>query len=190
MTKVRLEIDEVKIFRPKKRWKLYFVVMTEHPTEKDKMILSTFPQEPFKLSERHQNSFAFDTNQQGSEGLFILSREIPADRELNVHVYLRHTREGVRNLGEILKEIESGIGGDSFGIIEDIVGTTSTPWLVIAKKAVPLIGKLLEKIPDRDFGFLSAFERFGPEFESQTDIDREKDFSGDASLVYSWSVDK
>ena len=61
---------------------------------------------------------------------------------------------------------------------------------VVAKKAVPLIGKILSKIPDRDFGFLSGFERFGPEFEEQYEIDREKDFSGDASLVYSWSVDE
>lgn len=190
MTKVRLEIDEVNIFRPKKRWQLYFVVMTEHPEDKDKMIVSTFPQQPFKLSERHNNSFMFDTSDQGSEGLFVLSRELPSDRELNVHVYLRHTRQDVRDLGSILKNIESGLGADAFGLVENIVGTATTPWLVIAKKAVPLVGKILEKIPDRDFGFLSAFERFGPEFETQTDIDRKKDFSGDASLVYSWSVDK
>jgi hypothetical protein len=62
--------------------------------------------------------------------------------------------------------------------------------LVIAKKAVPLLGKILSKIPDRDFGFLSAFERFGSEFEDTYEIDRKKDFSGDASLVYSWSIDE
>ena len=38
-------------------------------------------------------------------------------------------------------------------------------------------------------GFLSAFERFGPEFEDTYEIDRKKEFTGDASLVYSWSVD-
>ena len=46
MTRVRLEIDEVQIHRPKKRWKLYFVIVAEHPTEKDKMIVSTLPQQP------------------------------------------------------------------------------------------------------------------------------------------------
>ena len=189
MTKVRLEIDEVQIYRPKKRWKLYFIIMAEHPTEEDKMILSTVPQEPFKLSKRHDNSFQFDTDEIGSEGLFILSRELPQDRELNVHIYLRHTRNSLRKMGEILKDVENGIGGDAFGIVTDIVGTTTVPWLVIAKKAVPMIGKILAEIPDRDFGFLSAFERFGPEFEEQYEIDRMKDFSGDASLVYSWSVD-
>jgi len=191
MTRVRLEIDEVNIFRPKKKWKLYFVVLTEHPTEQDKMIMTTMPQhEPFKLSKRHENSYQFDTDDEGAEGLFVLSRELPEDRELNVHIYLRHTRNAERSVGEILKDVEKGIAGDAFGIVTDIVGTSTVPWLVIAKKAVSALGKVISQIPDRDFGFLSAFERFGPEFEEQVEIDREKDFTGDASLVYSWSVDE
>ena len=189
MTRVRLEIDEVQIHRPKKRWKLYFVILAQHPTDSDKMILTTLPQDPFKLSRRHDNSFQFDTDQIGSEGLYVLSRELPEDRELNVHIYLKHTRKSTRNLADILQDVESGIGEDAFGIVTDIAGTTTVPWLVIAKKAVLLLGKILSKIPDRDFGFLSAFERFGGEFEETYEIDRKKDFSGDASLVYSWSVD-
>jgi len=189
MTRVRLEIDEVQIHRPKRRWKLYFVILAEHPSDDDKMIMTTLPHEPFRLAKRHDNAYQFDTDDAGSEGLFVLSRDIPEDRELNVHIYLRHTRQGTRNLGEVLQDVEQGIGGDAFGIVTDIVGTTTVPWLVIAKKAVPMVGKILSKIPDRDFGFLSAFERFGPEFEDTYEIDRFKDFTGDASLVYSWSVD-
>jgi hypothetical protein len=92
-------------------------------------------------------------------------------------------------MGEILKDIENGIGGDAFGILTELAGAATVPWLVIAKKAVPMIGKILANIPDRDFGFLSAFERFGPEFEQQYEIDRMKDFTGDAALIYSWSID-
>lgn len=190
MTHVRLEFDELFIYRPKKRWKLYFVVLTEHPEDKDKMILAILPQEPIKLSSRHENSFQFDTDEEGSEGLFILSRELPEDRELNVHVYLRHTRRSTREIGQVLQDLESGLGADAFGIVTDIIGTAAVPWLVIARKAVPMIGKILAGLPDRDFGFLSAFERFGPEFENQYEIDRLKEFSGDAALVYSWSVDE
>lgn len=164
--------------------------MAEHPDEPEKMIVTSLPTPYFKLSSRHNNQYFFDTEQKGSEGLFILSREIPEDRELNVHVYLRHTKKSTREVGEILKDIEKGIGGEVFGLVTDIVGTGTTPWLIIARKAVPLIGKILEKIPDKDFGFLSAFERFGDEFEEQTEIDREKQFTGDADLVYSWSVDE
>nr|WP_321453920.1 hypothetical protein [uncultured Carboxylicivirga sp.] len=190
MARVRLEIDEVQIYRPKKKWQLYFVILTEHPDDSSKMIMTTLPTKPFKLSKRHDNSFHFDTDEVGSEGLKVLSRELPENRELNVHIYLRHTRSQVRDLGAILTDVETGIGGDAFGIVTDIVGTATVPWLVFAKKAVPLVGKILSKIPDRDFGFLSAFERFGDEFEDQIEIDRKKDFSGDASLVYSWSIDE
>ncbi len=189
MSRVRLEIDQVSIYRPKKRWQLYFIVVAEHPTEADKMIVTTLPKEPFKLSRRHDNSYQFDTEEYGSEGLFVLSRELPQNRELNVHIYLRHTRKNTQNIGAILQKIKSEIVDDSFEIITDIVGTTGVSWLVIAKKAVPLIGKILASIPDRDFGFVSAFELFGSEFEQQEEIDREKEFTGDASLVYSWSID-
>lgn len=190
MTRVRLEIDEIKIHRPKKRWKLYFVVIAEHPTDPGKMILTTLLNEPFKLSPRHENSFHFDAQSPGSEGLFVLSREMPPNRELNVHIYLRHTRQEARNLGGILKDLENGLAGQAFGTIVDVVGTTGVPWLVIAKEAIQLVGRILEEIPDRDFGFLSAFERFGSEFESLYEIDYEKPFTGDASIVYSWTVDQ
>lgn len=190
MTKVRLEIDEVHIKRRRKRWVLYFVIMAEHPDDPEKMIITTLPQYPFKLSSTHENSYHFDTTEEGSEGLFVLSRELPEDREINVHVYLRHTRSKTRNLGEILNDLKSGIGGDAMDIVTNIAGTATVPWLIIAKKAVPMVGKILMQIKDKDFGFLSCFERFGPEFENEYEIDREKDFTGDASLVYSWSIDE
>ncbi len=93
MGKVRLGIDGIQIYRPKKSWKLYFVIIADHPTETDKMMVTTIPQEPFKLSKRHNNEDFFDTDQSGSEGLYILSREMPKNRELNVHIYLSHTRK-------------------------------------------------------------------------------------------------
>ncbi|MBL4560991.1 MAG: hypothetical protein JKX79_08390 [Labilibaculum sp.] len=152
------------------------------------MLGTTIPHEPFKLNKRHDNEYFFDTDQSGSEGLYIVSREIPKDRELNVHIDLRHTRKSQRDLGEILKDIETGITGDAFGIVTDIVGAATVPWLIISKKAVSLVEKILKDIPDRDFGFVSAFERFGQEFETQTEIDREKELTEDTSLIYSWSV--
>jgi hypothetical protein len=189
MTTVRLEIDNITIHRPKKRWQLYFVIIADHPTEEDKMIVTTLPQNPIKLVPYNDNVYHFDTEQEGSEGLFIMSRKMPKSRELNVHIYVRHSRSNTRNLGEVLQNIESGLVGETFGIVTDIVGTATTPWLVITKKAFGLVGGVPGKISDRDMGFISAFERFGSEFESQTEVDRAKD-GADCTLVYSWSVDK
>jgi hypothetical protein len=38
-------------------------------------------------------------------------------------------------------------------------------------------------------GFISMFERFGPEFENEVEIDREAR-GGNVTAVYSWAVDK
>ncbi|GAA4271015.1 hypothetical protein U6A24_03875 [Aquimarina gracilis] len=87
--------------------------MADHLTENDKMIVTTLPTQPFELSRRHNNSFQFDTESIGSEGLFVLSRELPENRELNVHIRLYHTRKSTRDLGEILKDVENGVAGDA-----------------------------------------------------------------------------
>lgn len=189
MKNIRLEIDEITIFRPKKRWNLYFIVVADHPTDPNKKVVTHLPKEqPIRLHQRHNNSYQFDTDQEGSEGLYVLSQALPENREANVHLYLMHSRKPLRKFGDTLEHIESKLGENSFGLVEDILGK-SVPGLVVAKKAASLVGKLISKIPDRKMGFISCFERFGPEFETEIEIDCKKEFSGPASLVYSWSLE-
>lgn len=187
MTRVRLEVDHLQIHRPKKRWQLYFVVAAEHPTESDKMVVSVIPQNTILVVPGQNNEISFEANSPGANGLYILSREIPANKELNVHVYTMHSRRTINEIGKVLKDIEKGIGGDAMGLLSDILGTTN-PWLVIARKALPVVGKILEKIPDRNMGFISMFERFGPEFENEIEVDREVR-GGNITMVYSWAVE-
>jgi hypothetical protein len=190
MKNVRLEFNSVKVLRPKERWQLYFVIVTPHPTEADKWVLATVPQEPIKMIPGNDNTYHFDGGgASGVEGLFVLSTPMPKDRKVNVHVYLRHSRRNLRKTGEILKGVEKGLGKKAFGVVKDLLGPGSMG-LVIADAARELIGDILEKIPDKDFGFLSAYEHFGPEFENQTEQDRKKDFSAGAELVYTWCVDE
>jgi hypothetical protein len=193
MTEIILEFEKLEILRPKERWQLYFVIVAEHPTDPDKMVIGTVPSEPasggyIRLKPREQNKISFVPEGTGADGLFVLEREIPADRRIKVRTYLRHSRQGTRNVGKILQDIKTGMGADAIGIVSNILGSTN-PWLVIAKSAIPLVGKLLSDIKDRDFGFISMDEDFGPEFESQSELDRSNTFStGDAKLVWSWSV--
>lgn len=189
MQKIRLEIDQINIHRTKKRWELYFVIITDHPTESDKMMVKTLPNNPIKFSRFNDNNLRFDTEQEGSEGLFILNREMPDSKELNVHIHVMHSRDALRNLGSILKNVESGLTGNTFGVITDIVGSTTTPWLVISKKVAETVGTVLSKIKDRNLGFINAYEKFGKEFENQEEIKREK-IASDCTLVYSWSLEK
>lgn len=191
MSTILLEFEELEILRPKKRWKLYFVIIAEHPEDSDKMVLSYLPQlEPyFVLKPRADNKVFFEPeNSVGADGLFVIEREMPADRNIKVQVYLRHSRQATRNAGNFLKEIESELGDNAMGTITDILGTTSS-WLVFAKAALPIVGSALKKVKDRDFGMLSMDERFGDEFENQEELDRQNTFSsGDARLVWSWSI--
>lgn len=185
--RVRLELNQLKINRPKERWKIYFVIVAEHPTDSDKMVLTTIPTNPIKMTPNQNNVVYFDDTGLGSEGLLILSREMPQNNELNVHCYVRHSRSSVRTAGEILTDIQDEIGADALGTISNIIGTTN-PWLVITKAALPLIGRLLTKIPDRDMGFISMFERFGDEFIENGEIDRQKT-GAFSTIVYTWSID-
>uniref|UniRef100_UPI004049C930 hypothetical protein n=1 Tax=Flavobacterium sp. TaxID=239 RepID=UPI004049C930 len=186
--RVRLELNQLNIDRPKKRWKIYFIIIAEHPTDSEKMVLATVPVEPIKIVPSQENEVHFDDGTPDSEGLLLLSRTMPANKELNVHFYVRHSRSSVRTVGEVLRDIESEIGENALGTVSDILGTTN-PWLVVTKAALPLIGKILTKVPDRDMGFISMFERFGKEFEEDGNIDRKK-VGGFSSVVYTWAVEE
>ncbi|WP_373548277.1 hypothetical protein [Haliscomenobacter sp.] len=191
--RVRLEFDEIRIHRERKRWNLYFIVVADHPIDQDRRIISIIPNDTMKLSPAQENSYVFDSGP-GSEGLFIFSQEMPISRAINAHVYLRHSRQTARSFGAVLAELSDLLKTDAGvdHIIEkNLSGVANVPWISIAKTAIEKLGQILAKIPDRDMGFLSVFERFGNEFEIQTDIDRYKEFTtGEASLVYSWSVEQ
>ena len=188
MTRIRLEIDHLVIHRPKKRWRLYFVVVTEHPKEADQMVVSMVPQNAILVVPDQNNTIFFESDGHGANGLYILSCKMPKHRELNVHVYAMHSRRSVNEIGKLLKDIETGLGGKALGFVSNILGTTN-PWLVITRSALPLIGQIMEKIPDRNLGFISMFERFGPEFENQIELDREIR-GGNVTIVYSWAIDQ
>ncbi|WP_430810773.1 MULTISPECIES: hypothetical protein [unclassified Carboxylicivirga] len=191
MTKIRLEFEKLTIHRPKERWKLYFVIVAEHPTEADKMVITTLPtSDIIRLRPSQGNVLHFEPKGESTDGFFVLERDMPADRRMSVRVYLRHTRKSVRDTGEMLGEIQKELGSDAVGVVTDVLGLTGAPWLVVSKYALGAIGKILRKVKDKDFGFVSMDEEFGDEFETQTELDRENTFSsGEATIVRSWSAE-
>ena len=66
---------------------------------------------------------------------------------------------------------------------------SGVPWLVVAKKALPMIGKILGSMKDRDMGFVNMDERFGSEFKTGVKAERHIEFStGEAKIWWKWSV--
>lgn len=191
MSKIKLEFEKLTIHRPKERWKLYFVIVAEHPTEADKMVVTTLPQSDIiRLKPSQGNSISFEPKGDDADGLFVIERDMPADRRVSVRVYLRHSRNNLRNTGELLGELQQELGSEAFGVVTDVLGLTGAPWLVVSKYALGTIGNILRKIKDKDFGFVSMDEEFGDEFENQTELDRENTFStGEATIVWSWSAE-
>jgi len=193
MATIKLEFEKLEILLKKHRWKLYFVIVAEHPSDNDKMLLTTLPvagQSYFMLKKHSENVVEFEpeSSDGGVEGLTILERDMPADRSMKVRMFMKHSRSSAREIGNILKDVESGLGGQAFGLVSNILGSTS-PWLVIAKSAVGLIGGILNTINDRDLGYLSLDEDFEEEFDNKKELHRNnKTTTGDARLTWSWKI--
>jgi hypothetical protein len=188
MAKIRLEFESLKINLRKRRWKLYFVVCTEHPEDSDKMIVGIIPQTGLIRLKPQMNNEIFFIPDGGDDGMVVLEREIPEDRHIKVHTYLRHTRQSTRDFGAILLDIKTELGSNAFEVAENLLGASS-PWLIVAKAAIPLLGAILQKIPDKDFGIINMDYTFATNFESQTEEDLHNRFStGQAELVWSWCI--
>lgn len=187
MTRVRLELNQLRIHRPKERWRLYFVVVADHPEHPDQVWTTVIPSTPVLVVPGQQNTVNFEPTGEGTEGMLLLSTELPSTRELNVHFYVMHSRRAAREIGAILRQIKEDAGKDALGTVKAALGVTS-PWLKITREGLPLIGKALAKLPDRQLGFVSMFERFGPEFGQQMEVDRESR-GGHITVVYTWSAE-
>lgn len=186
MTQVRLELNQLHIHRPKERWRIYFVVVADHPEISNEVLVSVVPSLPIVVVPEQQNKVSFEPAGEGTEGLLLLSRELPPNRELNVHFFVMHSRRGLREIGTVLSQLKHGAGKQAFDLVEMALGVTG-PWLRMAREGLPTIGNTLAALPDRHLGFISMFERFGPEFEHQVEVDRESR-GGHVSAVYTWSV--
>lgn len=186
MIRVQLELNQLRIHRPKERWRLYFVVVADHPDSRDQVLVTVIPSAPILVAPGQQNIVNFEPGGEGSEGMLLLSRELPSSRELNVHFYVMHSRRAARDLGQLLRHLQNASEKEASGLVKEALGVT-TPWLQLAREGLPLIGKTLAALPDRQLGFISMFERFGPEFEQQVEVDRESR-GGHVSIVYTWSV--
>jgi hypothetical protein len=186
MAQVRLELNKIQIHRPKERWQLYFVVVADHPTEKNQVAVTMQPSRPILVVPEQHNHVYFEPAGRGSEGLLLLSRKMPPTCELNVHLHVMHSRRSGREIGKVLDHIAEAAGKGALGKEVELLGITS-PWLRVARASIPLIGQALSALPDRNLGFISMFERFGSEFELETEVDREVR-GGHVTAVYTWSV--
>ncbi len=192
MNRVRLELNELSIQRPKKMWNVYFVVATDHPEDESKVAVSVLPSALIRLRRPADNQIDFvpDGDDAGLDGLELLERNMPTDRSIETHLWVMHSRRAARTTGQVMKELTSELGGGATKVL-DVLGTTNV-WMAVARAAVGglgAVGQALSKVRDRNMGFVSLGESFGPEFERETELDRANDLStGFGRVVWTWAV--
>ncbi|MBL7850556.1 MAG: hypothetical protein JNN04_06610 [Cyclobacteriaceae bacterium] len=186
MTRVQLELTRIKIHRPKASWRLYFLLLTEHPLQPNELVATVIPQQPVLVVPDQKNQVHFEPAGKGTEGLLLLSRELPPAGELNTHLFVMHSRRAGREIGGILLDIGQLLGNEVLGKESELLGLAS-PWLRLAKAALPRVGQSLTGLPDRHLGFINMYERFGPEFQQENEHSREIR-GGHVTVTYRWSV--
>ena len=189
MAKIKLELEKLEILRPKERWQLYFVVITEHPEDSNKVMITTTPSPYIRLKPRQGNTIHFEPEGIGTDGFTLLVCEMPENRRMKTRIYLRHSRKNTRSIGKLINDIKVSIGSEAGEVVNNLMGVSS-PWLIASKASFNMLEGVLKNIKDRDFGFVNLDEEFGNEFENQIELDRTNNFStGDAKLTWSWSID-
>jgi hypothetical protein len=184
MENVRLELDFLDLDRRKERWNIYFVVATDHPDDPTKMAISVVPDGlRIPLRNPSDNYYSFQGEGDNADGLMIMRRKMPELYSVRARMWMMHDRQGIRNTGDILKEISDIMGGEG---IAQILGNAS-PWLVVGRAALGLVGTAMKKINDRELGFVTLDEYFNPDGEDDPEKSFEKKLStGYGSLGYSW----
>lgn len=194
MTKIRLELDFIEIERKKRNWNIYFIVATENPEDTEQTVISIFPSSPVKLRKNDNNRIDFEPKGSGEmNGLFVLERDMPADDSIRARVWVVQSRDGARNVGDIMQQVSKSTEGNMVtDTISKALGTT-TPWIAVGKSLLSmggLIGKFLSKTKDTKKGFVNMDESFTAEEINLGELDRTNRLSGFGEVGWTWAIDK
>lgn len=191
MAKIRLELDELALDRPKKRWNIYFVVATSHPSDDGQYAVTMLPQPIAPMRRPAGNVLDFVATGDGAEGLEVLERDMPSDRSIEVHCWAMHSRLATRRAGDILEDVGKALETDVSPLANGLLGSANA-WVGVARTAVRslgVVGSALISVRDRNLGFVNLGEQFGPEFERETELDRAGALStGYGRLVWTWTA--
>ncbi len=193
-TRIRLEFEELKLDRPKKRWDLYFVVATPDPRDakSDRWIATVCPEPAIPLRPKADNRLDFSPKGVGADGLIIFERAMPSTRSLPVRLWVMHSRRATRTAGSVMLEIGKELKAKPTGLAASVL-KSAHPWWELGSALVGAgiskLGQALANVPDRSMGFVSLDENFGVEFEKEIELDRTNRLStGFGEMTWTWSV--
>lgn len=189
MDRIRLELNYLDLERNKKRWALYMVLATDNPDKPGEIVVSTFPSDYIKVRKAADNLVQFEPEGTGTEGLFVLERQMPEDFSVRARLWVMHSRRMQRSVGEQLSKIGEFLGSDAGGKVLTSLGTTN-PWVAVGVKGIGAVGSALSKIKDRQLGFINLDEHFNSDGEEDEELERKNKLStGFGEVGWSWVVD-
>jgi len=181
---VRLELDRLELNLPKHNWNLYFVIATEHPENQGDMLLSVLPEERLiKVRREADNKISFKPQGKHTDGMFVLEREMPADKSLSVHLWLMHSRKSIKKAGELLQELNETLTGTKVLKTVELPGSF-LPWIAVGKVALSFVAKRLKKANDRDLGFVNLDENFNE--QDKEELRHNALSTGFGKLTWTW----
>ncbi|TRX59943.1 hypothetical protein FNH22_07770 [Fulvivirga sp. M361] len=189
MDRIRLELNYLDLERNKKRWSLYIVLATDNPEKPGEVVITTLPSGFIKVRKPAENLVQFEPEGEGTEGLFVLERDMPSDFSVRARLWLMHSRKGQRDFGEKLSEIGSFLGNSDGSQLIAALGA-SNPWVSVGIQGIGAVGTALSKIKDRQLGFLNLDEHFNANGEEDMELERKNRLStGFGEVGWSWVVD-
>jgi len=193
MESVRLSLNTLEILKKRESWNLYIILVTELPDDPAQMAISIHPSYGLmKLTKHSDNLIEFVPDGNGTEGMFLLEREMPEDGSVRAGIFLMQSKKRMRNVGDLLQDLIEILPEDTtkMGAINSL--GSLNPWLMTKPlNAIPISGiaKILSKLKDRELGFISLDENFGDEFKTKPSQERSgKLYSGIAELTWTWNV--
>lgn len=194
MTKIRLELDFIEIERKRKRWNIYFILATDHPTDSEQTVLTVFPSHPCPIQPIDNNRIDFEPKGNGElNGLFVLERLMPEDESIRARLWVVQSRDKARNIGAVMEQVSGSLGASNVPEVVIKALGAATPWIAVGKTLLSmgsLIGKILKESKDTKKGFINMDESFTPEEIDLGELDRSNRFSGFGEVGWTWVIDK
>lgn len=190
MASIQLELDNIDILKKRDRWNLYFLIATDLPGDPSKKAISSVPNNGrIKLTNKTDGQYSFKPKGQGGNGMIIFESPMPADSSARASMWVMQDRKELRSTGDILSEVGNVVGEKNVqATIVKALGSFN-PWILVGTEAFGLLGSALEKLKDRNLGFLSLDQNFSEaQVKGGTFGLSNKVSTGFAELSWTWKV--
>lgn len=190
MSIIRLELNELNLFKNKRRWDLYFIIATENPDDPAEMLITVMPRgNIIPVRKSSGNRIVFKPEGAGTDGLSVLERTIPPDRSVKAQLWLMHSRSSNRKAGDIMSELSRSKHVKTAAEVLLSLGNFS-PWITLTMTTIDGVGRFLAKTEDRKMGWVNLDEYFEPEWDMEGRERRNRLSTGFGTVSWSWIVTK